>query len=51
MGFPPREIEAMTHWQYLVCFAGVAKSRGWELPQKFEMMSEEKLAELGVEGF
>ena len=51
MGFPPREIAAMTHWEYLVCYVGVMKSRGVEVPEKFEMMSEEKLAELGVDGF
>lgn len=49
MGFSPRAVDAMTLWEFAAAADGFLLSRGAK--PKGRDMSDERLAELGVEGF
>ena len=49
MRFTPREIDAMSLWEFECCFHGFAESKGAK--PKAEPMTDEQMAELGIEGF
>lgn len=52
MGFPPSVIFDMTMWEFQCAYSGIAQSRTPD-DQKgpADPMSDDQLAELGVEGF
>lgn len=49
MGFSPRDIDQMSMWEFAACADGFLLSKGAK--RKGHEMSDERLAELGVEGF
>lgn len=49
MGFSPRATDAMTLWEFAACSDGWLLSKGAK--PKGREMDDERLAELGIEGF
>lgn len=49
MGFPPREVDDMTLWEFQCCFEGYRKANSTEEDRPVPM-SEDRMRELGIEG-
>lgn len=49
MGFDPRQIEAMTLWEFMACAEGFRMIHEGAAPPP--EMDDDRLAELGIEGF
>jgi hypothetical protein len=50
MGFTPRDVDQMTIWEFNACFDGWKAANGVK-PRGKGDISEERLAEMGIEGF
>lgn len=48
-GFTPKQVDEMTLWEFSCCMAGLNEFHG--VKQAPPEMSDEMLAELGIEGF
>lgn len=51
MGFTPCEIDQMSLWEFGACTDGYAKAHGGKSGPSSDEMSDERAAELGIEGF
>lgn len=51
MGFTPAEVDAMGLWEFHACMAGYAKANGGGKSAPSGDISEERLREMGIEGF
>jgi hypothetical protein len=49
MGFPPRDVDEMTLWEFACCADGYRKANQAE--ESPPPMDDNSLAELGIEGF
>jgi hypothetical protein len=49
MGFTPRDVDQMTVWEFVACCDGVVAANG--VKPKAEAMADDRMAELGIEGF
>lgn len=50
MGFTPAQVDGMGFWEFLACLDGYAQAHGGK-KNKGGDISEDRLAELGIEGF
>ncbi len=50
MGFAPRDVDDMTLWEFQCCEDGYRKAHSSE-DQPAPEMSDDKLSQLGIEGF
>lgn len=50
MGFPPRDIDDMTLWEFAVCYEGYRKAHASE-EEAPPAMNDDVAADLGIEGF
>lgn len=50
MGFPPRDVDKMSIWEFTACYDGWKFANGITTKRNADI-SEERLAELGIEGF
>lgn len=50
MGFTPRDVDQMTIWEFNACYDGWKIANGVK-PRGKGDISEERLAEMGIEGF
>jgi hypothetical protein len=49
MGFAPRQVDQMSIWEISVIFDAYAQAHGAK--RRGRSMSDERMAELGIEGF
>lgn len=49
MGFSPRDVDQMTIWEFSVVADAHAQARGKK--RKGKALDEQRLAEMGIEGF
>ena len=49
MGFSPRDLDSMSLWEFIACRDGFALANGAK--PKPKEISDQRLAELGIEGF
>lgn len=49
MGFTPRQVDDMSLWEFRACVRGYNAAQGGD--PLAEPMSDERAAELGIEGF
>lgn len=50
MGFSPRQLDAMTQWEFTAALATWSKANRVE-DEQAPAMSDDRLAELGIDGF
>lgn len=51
MGLSPREVGECSLWHFMAALDGYGRANGWKTGPGFEPMSDEKLRELGIDGF
>lgn len=52
MGFTPREVDAMSAWEFAACADGYAEAHGGKKARSHGGdISDERLREMGVRGF
>mgnify|MGYP005994845155 CR=1 FL=1 len=50
MGFTPREVDAMSLWEFMACCDGFRSANGGSKGPSGDL-SEDELREMGIEGF
>ncbi len=51
MGWTASQIAQTTLWHFIAALEGHGRANGWWKSGKDELLSEERLAELGIDGF
>lgn len=51
MGYTPAQVDAMTLWEFNACAHAFAKANGAKTTSSGGDMSDERLRELGIDGF
>ncbi len=52
MGFDPSQVGRMSHWQFMAALDGYGRANGWKKSGgSGEAISDQRLSELGIEGF
>ena len=52
MGFSPAAVGQMSLWQFMAALDGFGRANGWQKSDNGgAAMSDQRLAELGIEGF
>jgi len=51
MGFTPAQVDAMSAWEFSACVEGYSEAHGGKRAGSGGDISEERLRELGIEGF